>query len=90
MGVGQALSVPTVDPSRYQTPLMGAVGTRRACLALYHGFFSDLGDTHLLACQWPGWREISVELTILFPYFTIFTTCIQNITIYLPLLTTFT
>ena len=29
MGVGQALSVPIVDPSRYQTPLMGAVGTRK-------------------------------------------------------------
>ena len=29
MGVGQALSVPTVDPSRYQTLLMGAVGTRK-------------------------------------------------------------
>ena len=84
MGVGQALSVPIVDPSRYQKPLMGAVGTRRACLALYHGFFGDLGDTHLLACQWSGWREISVELTILFPYFPIFTTCVQNIIIYLP------
>ena len=61
----------------------------RACLALYHGFFSDLGDTHLLACQWSGRREISVELTMLFPYFTFFTTCVHNITIYLLLLTTF-
>ena len=34
----------------------------RACLALYHWLFGDLGDTHLLACQWPVWREISVEL----------------------------
>ena len=30
MGVGQALSVPTVDLSRYQMPLIGAVGTRKA------------------------------------------------------------
>ena len=28
IGVGQALSVPTVDLSRYQMPLIGAVGTR--------------------------------------------------------------
>ena len=28
MGVGQALSVPIVDPSRYQKPLMGAVGKK--------------------------------------------------------------
>ena len=33
--------VPTVDPSRYQTPLMGAVGTRKsmsstlACMVLW-------------------------------------------------------
>ena len=29
MGVGKALSVPTVDLSRYQMPLIGAVGTRK-------------------------------------------------------------
>ena len=29
MGVGQALSVSIVGPSRYQKPLMGAVGTRK-------------------------------------------------------------
>ena len=29
MGVGQALSVLTVDLSRYQMPLIGAVGTRK-------------------------------------------------------------
>ena len=59
IGVGQALSVATVDLSKYQMPLI----LERACLALYHGFFGDLGYTHLLACQWSGWREISVELT---------------------------
>ena len=70
IGVGQALSVPIVDPSRYQMPLMGAVGT---------------GKGMSFTLSW-----VSVELTILFPYFTIFTTCIQNITIYLLLLTKFT
>ena len=29
MAVGQASSVPTVDLSRYQMPLIGAVGTRK-------------------------------------------------------------
>ena len=29
MDVGQAISVPIVDPSGYQTPLMGAVSTRK-------------------------------------------------------------
>ena len=29
IGAGQALSVPTVDLSKYQTPLIGAVGTRK-------------------------------------------------------------
>ena len=62
MGVGQALSVPTVDLSRYQTPLIGAVGTRKGMSSTLSWSFSDVGDTHLLACQWSGWREISVEL----------------------------
>ena len=52
MGVGQALSVPTVDLSKYQTPLIGAVGTS---LAFYHGFIGDLGDTHL------AWPVVCVE-----------------------------
>ena len=72
IGVGQALSVPIVDPSRYRTRLMGAVGTRKGMSSTYHRFFSDLDDTHLLACQWPKWREISVELTILFHFFSHF------------------
>ena len=63
MGVGQALSVPTVDLSRYQTPLIGAVGTRKGMSSTLSGVLGDLRDTHLLACQWSGWREISVELT---------------------------
>ena len=46
---------------------------------LYHGFFGDLGDTHLLVCQWSGWREISVELAILFPYFTFFLSLVFKI-----------
>ena len=26
-------------------------------MAPNHGFLGDLGDTHLLACQWSGWIE---------------------------------
>ena len=57
MGVSQALSVPIVDPSRYQTPLMGAVGARKGMSSTLSWVLCDLGDTHLLACQWSGWRE---------------------------------
>ena len=51
----------------------------RECLALYHGSFGDLGDTYLLTCQLSWWREISVELTILFPYFTFFLSLVFKI-----------
>ena len=61
----------------------------RACLALYHRFFGDLGDIHLLACQWSGWREISAELTYhtiprLHIFYHLFSTYDNSIYLYSP------
>ena len=83
VGVSQALSVPTVDLSRYQTPLIGTVGTRK-------GMSSTLSWVVIHICwlasglcgeiyQWNS-------LTIKFPGYTFFITYFQHMTI----LSTFT